>query len=166
MMKRTQQEFHNWFFMLVSIIATWHIWKQRNNLIFEGRRPTVREWTSNFIEEARLQAHRIKDSKRQDFLNWVNNVQHRALCLAARKTDAIEFYLPGLKCPFDLLPSLRRRPQELHSHRLPYIIYRVIFLAHFMLRFGHQISFNRWLDSSPNANTMVLVLAQFHGWVK
>ena len=64
---------------------------------------------------------------------WYWN-RHRALCLAARKTDAIEFYLPGLKCPFDLLPSLRRRPQELHSHRLPYIIYRVIFLAHFMLR--------------------------------
>jgi len=61
---------HGYFY-----IATWHIWKQRNNHIFEGRRPTVREWTSNFIEEARLQAHRIKDSKRQDFLNWVNNVQ-------------------------------------------------------------------------------------------
>ena len=48
----------------VQNIAAWHIWKQRNNLIFEGRRPTIRDWTSKFIEEARLQAHRIKEGKK------------------------------------------------------------------------------------------------------
>jgi len=38
--------------------------EKRNNLIFEGRRPTIRDWTSKFIEEARLQAHRIKEGKK------------------------------------------------------------------------------------------------------
>ncbi|RCV25448.1 hypothetical protein SETIT_5G167400v2 [Setaria italica] len=75
MMKRAQQEFHHWFFMEVFIIATWHICKQRNNLIFEGKRPAVRDWMSNFIDQARLQAHRIRENKKQSFLNWVNNVQ-------------------------------------------------------------------------------------------
>ena len=36
------------------LIATWHICKQRNILIFEGRRPTVRDWISKFIDDARL----------------------------------------------------------------------------------------------------------------
>jgi hypothetical protein len=75
MIKRTQQDFQHWFFMEVFIIAAWHIWKQRNNLIFEGRRPTIRDWTSKFIDEARLQAHRIKDGKKQDFLSWVDSVR-------------------------------------------------------------------------------------------
>ena len=43
------------------LIATWHICKQRNILIFEGRRPTVRDWISKFIDDARLQAHRIRN---------------------------------------------------------------------------------------------------------
>jgi hypothetical protein len=74
MMKRAKQEFNHWFFTEVFIAAAWHIWKQRNNAISEGRRPTVRNWTSNFVDEARLQAQRIKDSKRQEFLNWINLV--------------------------------------------------------------------------------------------
>jgi hypothetical protein len=75
MMKKARQDFQHWFFMEVFIIATWHIWKQRNNLIFEGKRPTVQGWFTNFIDEARLQAHRIKEDKRQAFLSWVDNVQ-------------------------------------------------------------------------------------------
>jgi len=75
MMKKARQDFQHWFFMEVFIIATWHIWKQRNNLIFEGKRPIVQGWFTNFIDEARLQAHRIKEDKRQAFLSWVDNVQ-------------------------------------------------------------------------------------------
>jgi len=52
MMKRARQDFQHWFFMEVFIIATWHIWKQRNNLIFQERRPTFRDWISKFIDEA------------------------------------------------------------------------------------------------------------------
>ena len=31
-------------------------------------------WTSQFVEEAILQAHRLKDSNKQVFLDWVNSV--------------------------------------------------------------------------------------------
>ena len=32
-------------------------------------------WTSQFVEEAAIvQAHRLKDSKKQVFLDWVNSV--------------------------------------------------------------------------------------------
>jgi hypothetical protein len=75
MLKRAPQEFHHWFFIEVFIIASWHIWKQMNNLISEGKRPTVTDWLLRFADEARLQAHIIKECQKQDFLSWITNAQ-------------------------------------------------------------------------------------------
>ncbi|KAG2556864.1 hypothetical protein PVAP13_8NG156301 [Panicum virgatum] len=36
-----------------------------NALIFEGIRPSINSWTFHFVEEAKLQSHRLKDSRRQ-----------------------------------------------------------------------------------------------------
>ena len=72
-MKDSRQNSNN-FFTKTFIIAAWGIWKQRNNFIFEGRRPSLQAWTSQFVEEAALQAHRLKDSNKQVFLDWVNSV--------------------------------------------------------------------------------------------
>ncbi|KAG2589998.1 hypothetical protein PVAP13_5NG316944, partial [Panicum virgatum] len=72
-MKDARQNSNN-FFTKTFIIAAWEIGKQRYNFIFEGRRPSLRAWTSQFVEEAILLAQRLKDSSKQVFLDWINSV--------------------------------------------------------------------------------------------
>jgi hypothetical protein len=40
MMMQSKQQYKNPFFMEIFIIAAWHIWKQRNNFIFDRGRPS------------------------------------------------------------------------------------------------------------------------------
>jgi len=75
LMKTAQGLNNNSFFMEFFNTACWNIWKQRNALIFEGARPSINSWAFHFVEEAKLQSHRLKDNSREDFLNWVNSVQ-------------------------------------------------------------------------------------------
>ena len=67
MMKQTKQQFHH-SFMEIFIIAAWQIWKQRNNFIFDRGHPSLESWKHLFCEETRLQACRICEDKRQEFL--------------------------------------------------------------------------------------------------
>jgi hypothetical protein len=48
--------------MEVFIIATWSIWKERNNLCFNGIKPELASWKSRFKTDFILLVHRIKDS--------------------------------------------------------------------------------------------------------
>ena len=59
MMIQSKQQHQNPFFMGTSIIAAWHIWKQRNNFIFDRGRPSFHSWKNLFCEEAKLQAFRM-----------------------------------------------------------------------------------------------------------
>jgi hypothetical protein len=45
------------------MLGAWLIWKQRNDAIFNRGRPTLQCWKWGFIEEASLQANRLKDGK-------------------------------------------------------------------------------------------------------
>ena len=60
----------------VQNIAAWHIWKQRNNLIFEGRRPTIRAGLDIKIYwRAKTSSSQNQESQKQEFLSWVDSVQ-------------------------------------------------------------------------------------------
>jgi hypothetical protein len=54
MMDEAKQKFNNDFFIEVFMIASWHIWKQRNGFIFNRGRPSLQNWKWGFFEEAFL----------------------------------------------------------------------------------------------------------------
>jgi hypothetical protein len=71
MMQQAKVQHNNPFFMETFIIATWQIWNQRNNFIFDRGRPSFDSWRSSFYEEVRLQAHRFSSAKRSIFLSCI-----------------------------------------------------------------------------------------------
>jgi hypothetical protein len=54
MMIQSKQQHQNPFFMETFIIAAWHIWKQRNNFIFDRGRRSFSSWKNLLCEEAKL----------------------------------------------------------------------------------------------------------------
>lgn len=57
------------FFMEVLAIATWNIWKRRNDLIFKNIQPSFGFWRVNFKEDF---AHRAKESHREIWQSWID----------------------------------------------------------------------------------------------
>ena len=49
-------------FMEIFAVAAWHIWKQRNNLYFNGVPPCVQDWKTKFQADFLLLVHRTKAS--------------------------------------------------------------------------------------------------------
>jgi hypothetical protein len=73
MIDLAKQHFHHNFFTEVFIIVAWHIWKQRNGLIFDRCPSSVISWKNNFKAECVIQAHRMKDTLKTAFLTWSSN---------------------------------------------------------------------------------------------
>jgi hypothetical protein len=71
-MIQAKQNFSSPFLMDIFIIATWQIWKQRNNFIFNRGHPS--SWKLNFKEEARIQARRLCAAKKPIFLLLVDSL--------------------------------------------------------------------------------------------
>lgn len=47
-------------FTEIFVVAAWSIWKERNNLLFNGITPSTTAWKSRFIEDFNLLVHRTK----------------------------------------------------------------------------------------------------------
>ena len=73
MLESAKQNFGHKFFMETFIIAAWHIWKQRNGLIFENSLASIDIWRRNFKNECFTQAHRMKGTLKTPFLAWSNS---------------------------------------------------------------------------------------------
>ena len=69
-----KRDFGQPFFMEVVITACWHIWKLRNERIFQNERPRFARWRSNFIHDLELLGHRIKRKYHARFMLWVANL--------------------------------------------------------------------------------------------
>jgi hypothetical protein len=64
MMEEARLNFNSKFFMEIFILGCWQIWKQRNDFIFNRSNPSFLAWKLGFLEEANLQANRLRENKR------------------------------------------------------------------------------------------------------
>ena len=71
---RTRRRFDKPFFTEVVVLASWHIWKQRNEAIFQGVMPTFRGWKRAFIHDATLHVHRVKAKHLDSFSQWIETL--------------------------------------------------------------------------------------------
>jgi hypothetical protein len=69
-----KRKFAKPFFTEVVILALWHIWKQRNEAIFQGILPTFRGWKRRFIHEATMHVHRVKAKHSDSFSRWIDSL--------------------------------------------------------------------------------------------
>jgi hypothetical protein len=72
MMAQARQQWSNPFFMAFFLLGAWLIWKQRNDLIFNNKRPSLASWKRGFLQEATLQANRLLPDKQLVFLNIIS----------------------------------------------------------------------------------------------
>jgi hypothetical protein len=68
------RKFNKPFFSEVVIIALWHIWKQRNDVIFQGIMPSFRGWKSRFVLDLSLHKHRVKEKHVQSLSRWIDSL--------------------------------------------------------------------------------------------
>jgi hypothetical protein len=71
---QARRKFNKPFFTEVVILAAWHIWKQRNEAIFQGILPTFRGWRRRFIHEVTLHMHRVKTKHTDIFSSWISSL--------------------------------------------------------------------------------------------
>ncbi len=61
-------------FLEVFFMAAWHIWKQRNGLIFQSVQPSIQSWKAMFVKEVHLHMCRMKDPLKQSISNWIQTL--------------------------------------------------------------------------------------------
>jgi hypothetical protein len=71
MMEETKNQTAHNFFTEFFIIATWEIWKQRNDFIFNRAVPSFPSWKRSFCNEAFLQSTRMKPDISSAFLTLI-----------------------------------------------------------------------------------------------
>lgn len=64
--------FSNPCFMELMLLAAWNIWKERNNLIFNGIQPEVLSWKRNLKLDLSLHLPRLKEIHRPLVQSWID----------------------------------------------------------------------------------------------
>jgi len=59
-------------FTEAAIIASWELWKLRNDKVFQRRVPTLHLWFSNFKSQCLLQTCRFKEALKTSFCVWLD----------------------------------------------------------------------------------------------
>jgi hypothetical protein len=60
-------------FTEVVILASWNIWKQRNNWIFEDKRESFKGWKVGFVLDITMLRHRVKWSTADSLSSWISS---------------------------------------------------------------------------------------------
>ena len=70
----TKRSFNKPFFTEVVILASWHIWKHRNDVVFSRIQPSFRAWRRAFLHEASLHVHRMKSKHADQWSRWIDSL--------------------------------------------------------------------------------------------
>jgi hypothetical protein len=57
--------------MEIALLASWNIWKERNNMYFQGVSPTMISWKARLKSDLLLLIHRTKSSLHCHILDLV-----------------------------------------------------------------------------------------------
>jgi hypothetical protein len=55
-----KQDWSKPLFMEIFMIGAWHIWRERNNLVFNGVSPSLDNWKRGITNDLNLLVHRTK----------------------------------------------------------------------------------------------------------
>jgi hypothetical protein len=64
----------NPLYMEITIVASWSIWKERNNKLFNGIDLDIDSWTRRFKQDFALLVHRTKKDLHPFINNFVDNL--------------------------------------------------------------------------------------------
>jgi hypothetical protein len=74
MMDEAKNNYQPGFFMEIFLLGYWHIWKQRNALIFNRGPPSQHSWRAGFLEEASLQIFRMNRTQKNVFAGIISSL--------------------------------------------------------------------------------------------
>lgn len=63
-------------FMDIFLVASWSLWKERNNNYFRSIAPTFDSWRQRFAKDFADTAHRTSDSKKQFITDFLATLPH------------------------------------------------------------------------------------------
>jgi hypothetical protein len=61
-------------FMEVMVCAAWNIWKERNDLIFQGKQPSFKRWRVRFQHDLMLHRYRVNSTLVQPLVDWILSI--------------------------------------------------------------------------------------------
>jgi hypothetical protein len=74
MLMHAKKQFNGPCFVEIVILSCWNIWKQRNDKIFKGMKPSFRAWKAGFVQDITLLKYRVKKGDVHILQTWIDNL--------------------------------------------------------------------------------------------